>query len=118
MKAIIAGGRNFTLVEMHYQWLDVLHRKYGFTEIIHGDQRGVDRCSEIWAVKNGILVKRFPANWDELGAVAGPTRNAQMARYAGPNSVCILFPGGKGTDNMRKTAKRFMMEIEEWKAAA
>ena len=121
MKVIIAGGRKFILRPHHYQWLDALHLQHKFTEVISGGASGVDTCGEIWARLNEIPVKRFPANWDELGSTAGPIRNAKMARYVAESlggGICVLFPGGRGTDNMRKTAKRFHIETIEYRSAA
>jgi hypothetical protein len=55
-------------------------------------------------VDNGILVKKFPADWDRYGKSAGPVRNGQMARYA---QRLIAFWDGKstGTKNMIDQAK-------------
>jgi hypothetical protein len=57
---------------------------------------------------NRVPVKQFPADWNKYGKAAGPIRNAQMAKYA---DAVILFPGGRGTANMRKLAKEHGLEI-------
>jgi hypothetical protein len=43
-----------------------------------------------------------------LGKKAGFVRNAEMAEYA---DMLMAFPGGRGTDNMVKQAKRFGLKI-------
>lgn len=110
VRAIIAGGRNLLLTARHYDWLTAIHAIDPITEVVCGCCTGADDGGRLWALNRSIPVKEFPAKWDELGDSAGPIRNQQMARYVAEgltSGVCILFPGGKGTANMRKTAKRF-----------
>jgi hypothetical protein len=108
VKVIIAGGRNVHFEIFDILFLDRLHEKYKFTEIISGGATGIDEDAEIYAEDIGIPVKRFPADWKKYGRAAGPIRNAEMARYA---DAVILFPGGRGTANMRECAVRHGIKV-------
>lgn len=115
MKLIIAGGRDYKLTPADEAKLDVI--KGEITEVVSGAAPGADLCGEQWAAKHKIPVKRFPANWEKIDVVgarvrkrpdgslynanAGPMRNSRMAKYA---DAIALFPGGWGTEDMRKKA--------------
>ena len=102
MKVICAGGRYYANFDLIYTYMSNLHECFGFTELVSGGcPTGVDYFGELWAKERGVPTKVFPANWDEHGKSAGPIRNWDMATYA---DMCVLFPGGKGTANMRKCA--------------
>ncbi len=104
MKVIIAGGRDYAFTADDVAWLDALLEKRGpFEEVVSGGATGADAEGEKWAASHGIPVKRFPADWKTHGPAAGPIRNREMARYA-EGGLCVLFPGGRGTANMRKEA--------------
>ena len=107
MKAIIAGGRDYSFTNDDYYWLDELLEEFSITEIVHGGARGADACADRWAKDRGVKVKPFPVSkkdWDTIGKRAGPLRNRKMARYVGEYGLCILFPGGDGTASMREEA--------------
>lgn len=107
MRLIIAGGRRHYLTPADYEWLDTIE---GVTEVVSGGATGVDECGEKWANLRGLPVKRFPAEWDRLGKRAGYARNESMAIYA---DALAIFPGGKGTNNMRLVANRLGIPIYE-----
>lgn len=105
-KVIIAGSRDF---EDYYLLRDSVKeflkgKRPSEVEIVSGAAKGADRLGEVFAMDNGIDVKRFPADWNSLGRSAGPIRNAKMAEYA---DACIVFWDGKsrGTEGMIKLAK-------------
>lgn len=119
MKVIIAGGRDYLLSDDDYGIIETLHEENNFTEIVSGKARGVDTCGEVFAEEFNIPVKEFPAKWNDVNsepcliklnpygkpynALAGFARNQKMAEYA---DAIILFKGGKGTNDMRKRAKK------------
>lgn len=105
MKLIIAGGRDYCLRPYDYTRLN---RIRGVTEVVSGGARGADACGELWASNRKIPVKRFVADWDGFGKRAGMLRNRQMAEYA---DAVVLFPGGRGTDNMFDVAKELGLKI-------
>ena len=57
-------------------------------------------CRYLWH-ELGVPVDEFPADWKQYGRSAGHIRNREMAVYA---DILIVFPGGKGTENMMKQA--------------
>lgn len=107
MRVVIAGGRDFAPTMQDYQLLDRLDLKYRITEVVSGKAKGADTFGEMWANSKGIFIKEFPADWS-LGKKAGCVRNREMAQYC---DAVILFPGGKGTTNMRYQANFYEKEI-------
>ena len=107
MKLIIAGGRDYTLTEEDCQHLDEIHARTPVTEVVSGHSPGADLCGEKWAAR-GIPIRLFRAAWGSHGSSAGPIRNCQMAQYA---DAVALFPGGRGTANMRQQAKKANLQI-------
>lgn len=117
MKTIIAGGRNYQFSLQDEEFLDSIMDS--ITEVVEGGASGADRCARNWAIKRGIPVKTFKADWDKYGNAAGPIRNRQMAEYAFANGgQCVLFPGGKGTDSMYNEALTAKLKIYERKSRA
>ena len=110
MKVIIAGGRKMRLGVKGWTILDALHKEIGFTEVVSGACRGIDKDAESWAKARGIPIKQFIPRWKELGKRAGPTRNAEMAAYA---AGLVLFPGEYGTANMKRRATEAGLKIWE-----
>jgi hypothetical protein len=102
MRVIIAGGRDYVFTEDDVLYLIELAEENDFSEVVSGGARGADRCGEIWAEQVGLHVEQFPAEWKKYGKGAGHKRNALMAKYA---DAVVLFPGGKGTDNMFENAR-------------
>lgn len=129
MKLLVAGGRNKYLSNEGYLYLNRLHEQYNFDEIVNGAARGIDRCAREWALKHNIAVKSFPALWDRIDlsdsvvktnkygkkydARAGIRRNRAMAQYCSESDVCLIFPGGDGSANMKTEAtSRGMIVID------
>lgn len=99
MKVIIAGGRDYQFTKKDIAFLDKVAP--AIHEVVSGGATGADRCGEDWARSRNIPVRVYTADWDKHGKAAGPIRNGQMAEYA---DAVILFPGGRGTDNMHEQA--------------
>ena len=119
MKTIIAGGRDYHLTKSDYKFLDTLT----ITEVVSGGASGADKCGEKYAKFKDIPLKVMPADWSDLSepcilrygrynrvynALAEHKRNKKMAKYA---EAVVLFPGGKGTEDMFKTAKQLGLVI-------
>ncbi len=104
MKLIICGGRNNRLSLVDFNRLTHWKAIYHITELVSGGCRGIDQDGESWAKHVGIPVKLFPADWS-LGNGAGPIRNQAMADYCAPGDFCAVFPGGRGTADMRRRAE-------------
>lgn len=73
--------------------------------IITGGAPGADCWAFEWAVVNWADSREFPADWKKHGRAAGPIRNSQMLVEGKPDLV-VAFPGGVGTADMVKKAKR------------
>lgn len=56
------------------------------------------------------------ASWSKFGDRAGPMRNTELLRHLrgeGGEIAVIAFPGGKGTANMVKQARRSGVRVIE-----
>lgn len=102
MKVIIAGGRDFKPDNKAYDWTLETLRNIGCTQIVSGGARGADSFGEYIAKQTKTSLIIFNADWNKHGRAAGPIRNRQMAEYA---DALIVFPGGRGTNNMIQNAK-------------
>jgi predicted Rossmann fold nucleotide-binding protein DprA/Smf involved in DNA uptake len=111
LRVIIAGSRHCN----NYLLLKAAIKRSGFqiTEVVSGGARGVDTLGEKWAKENGIPFSRFSANWSDHGKAAGPIRNQQMAKYAGPEGalIAILYPDSRGTKNMIEEATKRGLKV-------
>lgn len=116
MKIIIAGSRNINSYKLLERVIENSDFKNKITEIISGCAGGIDSLAILWAKKNGVAVKRFPANWSKYRKSAGIIRNREMAKY-GEGLIAIWDGKSKGTknmiENMRKIKKPVYLFIKE-----
>ena len=118
-RIIIAGSRDFNDYEFLKKQLSKFikdHQNRRFT-IVSGAVRGADRLGEKYAREKCIQLKRFPADWNNLGRSAGYIRNTQMLDYIKQNDcegyVLAFWDGqSKGTRHMIKTAKKAGVPVE------
>ena len=94
-RLIIAGGRDVTMTQA--QWDHLTGLSDLVDEVVSGGAKGIDNWGELWAGKMGIPCRKFPADWQRLGQVAGMVRNGQMAAYA---NALAIFDGGTGSADM------------------
>lgn len=135
MRVIVCGGRNCGVVPAVYApavarglfadvvrrahmervalraFLDGVHGTWPITLLIHGGAHGADTLAGEWARDNGIPVQVVPAEWDTHGKAAGPIRNRAMLALS-PDAV-IAAPGGRGTADMVKQARRAGVPVHE-----
>lgn len=117
MKVVIAGSRH---CDDYSQVLAAISDS-GFiiTEVVSGGNgrmdeetekvTGVDLMGDNWAIARDITVKRFPADWYNLGRSAGPIRNEEMAKYA--DALIAVWDGkSRGTQNMIYFAKVYNLK--------
>lgn len=115
-RILVCGGRNYKDRAKISQELE--HCRQWFDDdfvIIAGGANGVDWCAKSWAIDNGYPCIEMIAAWDFYGPGAGVIRNNWMLKYAMPDLV-IAFPGGVGTADMVKRAKKANIPIHEVKA--
>lgn len=77
--------------------------------IISGAAKGADTMALDWAVVNWCQFEEYPAQWKLYGRKAGPIRNQQMIDEGKPNLV-VAFPGGVGTQDMIRRARKAKIE--------
>lgn len=104
-RVLVCGGREFADDELLLETLDALHGATTFGCLMHGGANGADTLAGSWAANKGIDTIVFPAGWSGLGSFAGPRRNAFMLKEGRPTLV-VAFPGGAGTEDMVRKAKR------------
>lgn len=109
---LVCGGRNFTDADFLFKILDALHAEHHFTALIHGQAQGADQLAFMWASQKDLTVTGFPADWIRFGRSAGPQRNQEMLDIGKPDLV-VAFPGGKGTSDMVRRAKRAKIPVIE-----
>lgn len=110
MRLLVCGGRDFDNLPWLSSALSRIDDVWPFEVLICGMAKGADEQAHFWAMRKGIPVKEFPANWWDFGRAAGAIRNRQMLREGKPNLV-IAFPGGKGTANMIAQARAANIEV-------
>lgn len=111
LRLIVAGGRDYSDAKAVFAVLDRIHAKRGIAEIIHGAAPGADTLADEWGKARGVKRTPCEANWTGLGKAAGPIRNRHMLTLK-PDGV-VLFPGGRGTADMRKAALEVGVKVWE-----
>lgn len=111
MKILVCGGRIYWDKMKVYKVLD---EKNPNVIIQGGCPSGADKFAYDWAYERKIEeIITVPAQWNVYGKMAGPMRNREMLKLK-PDLV-IAFPGGKGTANMIREAKKAGVPVEEIK---
>lgn len=105
---LVCGGRDYARNKPDEQAhirevLNSVHAHYGDMLLVHGGAGGADTWAGVWAEAKGVHVAVVRALWPVYGKGAGPVRNAAMLTLS--PTVCVAFPGGKGTEHMKKIAR-------------
>ncbi len=95
--AQLHGGRTSWLLEAEILYDDLT--------IVEGNATGADRAAQTWAKLHAGGLRTYPADWDKHGKSAGSIRNQLMLFETQPHIV-LAFPGGVGTADMVRKAKR------------
>lgn len=101
MRVLVCGGRDFDDRVAVFCALNKLQPSV----VIQGGARGADRLAVEWAYLRGARCETFNANWVKNGKFAGPIRNQQMLDEGRPDLV-LAFPGGRGTADMVRRARK------------
>lgn len=116
----VTGGRDHFPTTAELDELTAVVRSiresYNFTgtRFVHGAARGVDTVVGAWAKSQGFIVKPYPISLSLDGELinsqysprlSGVNRNERMLTDARPDAL-IAFPGGTGTEDCIKRAKR------------
>lgn len=111
-RVLVCGGRNYTDAPKVRAVLDKLHAEAGIDLIIQGGAKGADDLAFDCARVNYVDQVQFDADWENQGSFAGPMRNTRMLNEGKPDLV-IAFPGGRGTADMVKKARRAGVQVVE-----
>lgn len=112
MRVLVCGGRNYRDIERVKAVLDKLHGEAGIDVLIEGGAPGADRLASEWARSWAVPTERYEADWEAHGNFAGPMRNRRMLEEGKPDIV-IAFPGGRGTADMCRKARKAGVEVYE-----
>jgi hypothetical protein len=110
MRVLVCGSREYDDYDQMCAVLNPL--KDSISVIIQGNADGADCLARMWAVFNKIQKISYQADWETYGRKAGPIRNQRMLDDGKPDLV-IAFPGGRGTADMVKRARRAGVEVRE-----
>lgn len=113
MKLIIAGSRDIWI--QHDELFEIIEKfgiLYRIKEIVSGCASGIDSSAISFATRYKIPLKKFPADWEKYGGLAGPRRNREMAVYA--DCLLLIWDGkSKGSANMKARMKGMGKQIFE-----
>lgn len=112
MRLVVTGGRNYSDTHQVWRVLDDLHQRRQISALICGEAPGLDARARVWARRRGIDVDPYPADWALLGRAAGPIRNQHMIDLGKPD-FGLVFPGGRGTADMRSRLVAAGIPFEE-----
>jgi len=116
MRVLVCGGRDFNdwnlLNDKLYWVLFEIGHGAKDTTIISGAARGADSLAIRFSHEYGTKLVSFPADWTAHGKAAGPIRNQQMIDDGKPDLV-VAFPGGTGTADMVRRAKKHNIQVIE-----
>jgi YspA, cpYpsA-related SLOG family len=95
----IVGSRNYPRQDLVEQFVAAMPAG---TIVVSGGARGVDRFAEEAAKRLGLEVRVFRADWDRLGAKAGPIRNSEIVANA---DRVVAFWNGKSRGTLDTVGK-------------
>ena len=114
MRVIVCGGRTFSDKDFLWAVLDQMHSGSNpISAVLHGAAHGADELAAQWADARGIYQQGYEADWSTKTKWAGPLRNRLMLSYGFPDLV-IAFPGGKGTADMVRQARKRGVEVMQF----
>jgi SLOG family YspA-like protein len=111
-RVLVCGGRDFGDAAFVMDTLNRLHAQKPIAMVIHGGALGADTAAGLWAFGRGIDNRAFPAEWTAQGRSAGPRRNQRMVNEGKPDLV-VAFPGGRGTADMVRRARKAGIDVLE-----
>lgn len=114
-RVLVCGGRDYSDKARVYTVLAAYHggaHEQRITTLIEGGAYGADALAKAWAFYASVPVETYEADWENQGSFAGPARNKRMLEEGRPDLV-IAFPGGRGTADMVRKARRAGVEVVE-----
>lgn len=96
MRILVTGSRDWTNWNaLNEALLDAAGQSHDIV-VIHGTARGADTMADRWAIRQGVQVERYPADWERLGKRAGYYRNAEMVARGADICLAFIRKGSRG----------------------
>ena len=117
MRIAVTGGRNYNNKKIMNEALDYVLNTYPDFILIVGCARGADKLARQWAEDHKFPIERkevYYAEWDKYPKAAGAIRNKRMLDSG--IDILLAFPGGNGTENMKKICRDkniYVIEIDK-----
>lgn len=83
MRVVVTGSRDWTDRVTLDTAMDKILLMVPDMVLLHGTAAGADTLAEEWAVRNGVRVERWPADWKGHPRSGGIIRNYQMLNSGG-----------------------------------
>ncbi len=110
---IVCGGRDYDDFNRVSRVLWELEGERGRLFVRHGGANGADSLADRWCHSTEHTAVPVFAEWDKFGKAAGGIRNQAMLDMKPPVKLVVAFPGGRGTADMVRRAKRAGVEVME-----
>lgn len=110
MRVLVCGGRDYNDLVQVYRTLGQLVPQP--TVIIEGGARGADHLAKLWAEKSKTPLEEYRADWTVPNNAGGVIRNQKMLTEGKPDLV-VAFPGGRGTADMVRRARKAGVKVLE-----
>jgi len=106
-KLIVAGGRDYNdydkLSAEVFSYAEMVGLDIGVS-IVSGMARGADMLGRTFALREGVALHEFPADWETHGKAAGFIRNRAMAEAS--DGLLAFWDGhSRGTAHMIQTMR-------------
>lgn len=112
MRVVVTGSRHWLdaravrmSLDEYFNCVAEVDHGSAIARVAAGDATGVDDAAIMWARSKGLECAVYPAEWTRYGRIAGPARNERMLLAERPTAL-LAFPGGAGTDDCVKRARR------------
>lgn len=104
MRLAIVGSRTFNDYNRLEEVLFQSGMLYEIECIISGGAKGADNLAKLFALRNNIQFREYPAQWDKYGLSAGYIRNEEIVEAC--DEVLAFWDGvSKGTKHTIDIAK-------------
>ncbi len=110
-KAIVCGSRYGGSQVAVFDALSEMFDRGVFGSVVEGGARGIDAIARQWARNRNVPCDTVTADWKTHGRAAGPIRNRAMLEAGA--SLVIAFPGGVGTEDMKRQARERGVRVIE-----
>lgn len=113
-RVLVCGGRDYNDKARMKQELDAIYAEVDEMAVIEGGAKGADWLAYSWCLSRftNVQHEQFEADWGRYGKAAGHIRNQQMLDEGKPDLV-LAFPGGRGTADMVRRARKAGIEVRE-----